>query len=195
MNKHQYDRIMAAIDDAHACDPRQDKATGTPYELAYARRMSEWLERVAPDADPALRIAARAQHFRRWESPREEYPMTRPGYHAWRTDLQKRQASLVAELLSKEGVAADDIDRVSALILKQNIKTNPEMQALEDIIALAFLDYYVEDFAEEHDDDKLGRILARTWAKMSAHGHQLAGTLTFSPRLSRIMTEALPTAD
>ena len=53
-------------DEANAQDPRHEVCEGhqIPKELLYARRLSQWLQQVAPEASEALRLAARAQHRR-----------------------------------------------------------------------------------------------------------------------------------
>jgi hypothetical protein len=64
-----YATAIKLIDEAHAGDPRtvpgEDGAT-VPFELRYARKMTRWLAARKPDASPALQLACRAQHFRRY---------------------------------------------------------------------------------------------------------------------------------
>ena len=36
--------------------------------------------------------------------------------------------------------------------MKKNIKTDPETQALEDVVCLVFLEYYFDAFIEKHDE-------------------------------------------
>lgn len=72
-----YSTAIKLIDDAHAQDPNKaaaDEGEGgeVPYELHYARKMTRWLALRCPDASPALQVACRAQHFRRfvlWRPP------------------------------------------------------------------------------------------------------------------------------
>ncbi len=58
------DKAMALIDAANDADPNRETADGTewPKELLYSRRMSDMLQRYAPAADDAVRLAVRAQH-------------------------------------------------------------------------------------------------------------------------------------
>lgn len=67
----QYETAIELIDNAHAEDPNlidgPDGPKVLPYELHYARKMTRWLEKRRPDASPLLRVACRAQHFRRYE--------------------------------------------------------------------------------------------------------------------------------
>ena len=128
-----YERAVALIDEAHSKDPRvvHGNDEDIPYELHYARKMSDYLAKRANDASENLRIAIRAQHFRRWEVPRDSYPMTRVGYHAWRTYLKKRQAEQVQRICLDCGFSGTDAERVAALIRKEDVKEDEETQALE----------------------------------------------------------------
>ena len=84
MNQQQlFDKAIALIDAANGEDPSEE-VVGTkswPKELLYSHRMSDMLQRYAPDADDAVRLAIRSQHIQRWKSPRSDYPMNRKGYH------------------------------------------------------------------------------------------------------------------
>ncbi|GGX90534.1 hypothetical protein GCM10007160_17500 [Litchfieldella qijiaojingensis] len=189
-------RFQAAIerlDGLHREDPRLVEVEGQriPYEQLYARRMSEWLERVAPQASEALRLAVRAQHLQRWRIPRDDYSRDRAGYLAWRRDLGRRQAEQAAEVLADVGYDEATCERVAALIRKENLRRDAETQALEDVACLVFLQYYFADFAKEHDEAKLLRIVRKTWNKMSARGHELAETITLAPAHKALVQRAL----
>ena len=88
------DDALQRFDEANAEDPNFERVDGAevPKELIYGQRMSRQLASFAPDAPESVKLAARAQHIRRWEVPRESYPEGRAGYLKWRTDLYKRQA-------------------------------------------------------------------------------------------------------
>jgi len=69
------------------------------------------------------------------------------------------------------------IGRVSSLIRKERLKSDPEAQALEDVVALVFLESYLEDFVATHasyGEEKLVDILHKTARKMSARGRAAA---------------------
>ncbi len=175
---------LACIDAYNAKDPKGE-------QLLYSERMSAWLEKLEPEASDALRITARAQHIGRWTSPRETFPMTRPGYKKWREELAAFHADTTAEILRDVGYGDDVIERVFLLIKKKNLKTDPECQTLEDVICLVFLQFEFEAFAAKHDDDKLIRILQRTWLKMSDRGHDAALALELPPHLRSLVERAL----
>lgn len=183
------DRVLALIDAANARDPNREG--GEPRELVYGRRMSAWLEQVCPEPTELLRIAARGQHLQRWEVPRDSYPATREGYLQWRTYLYGFHADRVADLMVEEGYGLAEIDRVKVMIQKRGIKTDAEVQMLEDVICLVFLENYLTKFAAGQDHDKLVGIVRKTWRKMSERGHELALQLTFPEAIRMLLARAL----
>lgn len=181
------------LDALHAEDPRIERVEGAevPYELLYAQRMSEWLERVAPQASDALRLAVRAQHLQRWQIPRNDYPRDRPGYLAWRRELGRRQAEQAADVLREVGFDAAFCERVARLIRKEDLRRDSDAQALEDTACLVFIEHDFAAFAGEHDEAKLIRILRKTWNKMSPRGHELAATIPLSADAQALVQRAL----
>ena len=170
---------LALIDAANSEDPNQVNADGKnwPKELLYSRRMSDMLQRYAPDADDAIQLAIRAQHVQRWKSPRDAYPMDRIGYLQWRKDLYKIQAQTAVDLLVQAGYAEDVTDRVYQAVAKLKIKENPDTQMLEDVTDLVFIEHYLEAFVDRHpeyDEEKWLDIILKTWKKMSGEAQQFA---------------------
>ena len=191
MAESSFDKCLQLIDAAHAEDPKQSPDNGLPYELHYSQKMSHYLSLRDPTASESLKLAVRAQHLRRWEVPRDSYPMTRPGYHAWRTFLKKRQAEIAQGMCKEAGYAQENADRVAALIRKEDLKKDEETQILEDVACLVFLDDQFEEFEKQHDEAKIVKILQKTWSKMSDIGHELALKITMSDRARELVEKAL----
>jgi hypothetical protein len=192
----RFDDAIARIDAAHAEDPNRVQVDGAerPAELVYAERMSRALAQLAPDAPEELRLAARAQHIRRWTVPRVSYPAGRAGYHRWRNDLKRRHAAWTGEILATAGYGAGEIARVGTLIRKDDLKGDADTQALEDAACLVFLEHYAEAFAAQHDRTKMVEILRKTWGKMSDKGRQVALRLPLAPPLRALLEDALSPA-
>ena len=189
----KYERALRLIDEAHAQDPNIVDTNGIkqPYELHYSQKMSSYLAKRNPAAPATLRLAIRAQHFRRWEVPRDSYPMTKMGYHAWRTYLKKRQAELASRICLDCGYSEADAERVAALIRKEDLKEDEDTQTLEDVACLVFLDDQFEEFEKLHDEDKIVGILRKTWGKMTERGHELALGVPMSDRAKSLVARAL----
>lgn len=187
---------LRGIDAANAADPNQESVGGErrPAALVYSERMTRWLERIAPEASEELQIAVRAQHIERWTMPRKSYPMDREGYLRWRTDLAKYHAERAGAIMKAAGYDDDAVKRVSTLIRKRGIKRDPEVQTLEDVACLVFLENYFADFSTQHDDEKVVSIVAKTWVKMSAAGHRAALTIDIPDRARALVERALADA-
>ena len=159
--------------------PRLEVADGKEYpaELLYGRRMTECLEEYAPDASEALQLAARCQHIRRWEIPRESFPNDRKGYLLWRTKLKDMHASVAAAILRENGYSENVVEKVQKLLKKKGLKTDGDVQTLEDVICIVFLKYYFNAFAPKHEAEKIKSILSKTINKMSKKGIEYAKKL------------------
>lgn len=189
----QLQQAFAAFDAANREDPNTEVVAGQaqPKELVYAQRMSQQLNEFCADASPVVQLAARAQHICRWKIPRTDYPMDRPGYHRWRTELGKFHADTAAAILAKQGVDPELIERVKTLLQKRKLKQDPEVQLLEDVVCLVFIRHYLADFARKHDEEKLLDIIRKTWKKMSPKGQEAALSLALPEDLTTLITRAV----
>ncbi|MEO9475306.1 MAG: DUF4202 domain-containing protein [Cyclobacteriaceae bacterium] len=187
------DKVFEAIDEINAQDPNLEVCEGEkiPKELLYGQRMSAALTSFNEHANEELQIAARSQHIKRWAIHRSDYPMDRKGYLQWRTQLKMMHASIVEEIMKKHNYSEDKIKTVKDLLMKKGLKSNPDTQTLEDVICLVFLKFYIDDFAQGKDENKMISILQKTWGKMSENGHVAAQKLSLSPATSTLISKAL----
>ncbi len=192
----QFNAVITAIDAVNAEDPRKITVDGIeyPYETVYADRMTETLERMYPDASELLRIAARAQHIRRWQIPRDTYPRNREGYQKWRLEMRQLHADLVGGIMRENGYSEEDIALVGSYLRKERLKREADSQALENVVHVVFLAYYWDEFVAKfphYDDEKLIDIVGKTLRKMSSHGHQAALALDLPPQTAKIVMAAV----
>lgn len=163
---------LSAIDTANAADPTTEG--GRAAALLYGERMSVELAKLYPDASDILQIAARGQHIERWTLPRKDYPEGKAGYYAWRKEQGQRHAARVASLMAAAGYDAADQARVGVLLRKENLKSDQDVQALEDTICFTFIRWYLSDFAKTRSGDELTKIVSKTARKMSAYARARA---------------------
>ncbi|TGD82623.1 DUF4202 domain-containing protein [Hymenobacter wooponensis] len=193
----RFETAIHRFDETNSDDPTMEVIDGRSYpkEVLYAQRMSACLDQVAPTASEPLRLAVRCQHIRRWAIPRQDFPMTRAGYHQWRNTLKKYHAEVAGRLLQEVGYEPETILRVQALLQKQQLQHDPEVQLLEDVICLVFLEYYFQDFAAQHPEEKVIDIVQKTWRKMTPQGHELALQLPLAPTAQALVAKALASAE
>ena len=186
------DQFAAAIrrfDEENSRDPNQEN--GQPRELLYARRLTGWVHQLCPDASEPLRLAARCQHICRWQSPRENYPLTKPGYLKWRADLKKFHAEKSGQILKEVGYDDETIRRVQALNLKKNFPADPEVRVLEDALCLVFLEFQFAPLATRSDDEKMINALRKSWDKMTETARAEALKLNYGEREKALIARAL----
>ena len=105
---------FVSIDDYNKKDPTIENWKGTDYPKEYLEsiKRTNWLEKIAPNASDALKIATRSQHIGRWEIPRHTYESSRIGYLTWRSDLAKYHARKTSEIVQKLNFDSITIERV-----------------------------------------------------------------------------------
>jgi hypothetical protein len=180
---------LRRFDEANSRDPHSENSE--PRELLYAQRLTGWVLKLCPGAGEELRLAARCQHICRWESPRENYPMTRAGYLKWRADLKKLHAEKSGAILREIGYDETSVRRVQDLNLKKNFPADPECRVLEDALCLVFLEFQLADLAAKTADDKTINALQKSWQKMTGAARAEALKLDYGEREKNLIERAL----
>lgn len=193
MLNNPFDDAIIKFDAYNSNDPHHEQFEGKTYpkELLYARRMSDMLDVSAPGSPEYLKLAARCQHIGRWEIPREFYPMDRKGYLQWRNTLKTHHAKIAGQILAECGYGDEIIDKVKFLLLKKELNRNADTQLLEDVICLVFIEYYLDEFAAKHDDDKVIDILQKTMKKMSPKAIAEVGKIAVSEKAAGLILKAV----
>ncbi|MFO0633382.1 MAG: DUF4202 family protein [Nannocystaceae bacterium] len=122
---------VAAFARHHDDDPRTIVRDGATVTVShdYHARLCRWVAALAPDASAAVRLAALAQHVRRFERPRGDYPGGVEGYKRWRADAARFQAEIAASTLQACGYPPDTLARVRQILLKQRLRRTIEAAA------------------------------------------------------------------
>ncbi len=186
------EKFAAAIrrfDEENSRDPNLEN--GRPRELLYAERLTNWVLKLHPGASEALRLAARCQHICRWQSPRENHPMTRAGYLKWRADLKKFHAEKSAAILREVGYDEHTLRRVQELNLKKKFPADAECRVLEDALCLVFLEFQFAALAARSDDEKMINALRKSWEKMTEAARAEALKLNFGEREKHLIARAM----
>lgn len=185
--------VLAAIDKLNAEDPNTEIVDECewPVERLYSERMTACLGQFLPSASEELQIAVRAQHVQRWTSARADYPAGKAGYYRWRTELGKMHAQVAADLMREQGYSEERIDRTRKLLTKQGIKQDEEVQSLEDVACLVFIEHYFLPFAAKHEELKVIDIVQKTWKKMSSQGQAAALKLPLPKDALALIEKAL----
>ena len=191
-----FSKAIQRFDEENSRDPNVEMVDGVkqPRELVYAKRLTDWVMKLAPNASGALRLAARCQHICRWSIPRDSYEMTRPGYLKWRSDLKKFHAQKAGEILREVGYPEETIVTVQNLNLKKNFPNDAETRVLEDALCLVFLQYQFGELASKTDDEKMVNALQKSWNKMTPVAREEALKLNYTTKEQELLKKALGAA-
>ncbi|MEY4388162.1 MAG: hypothetical protein RLY20_3445 [Verrucomicrobiota bacterium] len=192
-NPERFAQAISRFDAENSKDPKSYGIAGAaePYEVAYARWLTDWVLRLKPDASEPLRLAARCQHLCRWEIPRDSYPATRAGYLKWRQVLKEFHASKAAEILREVGYGEDVIRQVCDLNLKKHFPADADCRVLEDALCLVFLERQFSELAAKATEEKMITALQKCWAKMTPAAHAEALKLDYSAAEKQLLERAL----
>ena len=193
MSNSQLQSLFNAIDDINKQDPNTTVLEGKTHakELLYGQLMTQCLNKYWSEANELLQIAVRAQHIKRWHLKRNEFPLGKTGYLTWRKELGKYHAQTTKQLMLDKGYNETDAETTACIIRKEKLKKNADSQTLEDVACLVFLQYYFDEFAAKHSEEKIIRIVQLTWKKMSARGHEVALSLALPDHLAQLVNKAL----
>ena len=186
------DQAFALFDAYNQTDPKTFTWDGQTYpqEYFFSLKLYDWVKKLNPQASEALLLASRCQHIGRWEIPRNSFPEGRIAYLSWRKELMRHHTKIATGILEQVGVAPDVIEQVQNMLMKRNIKQDPDVQTIENALCLVFLQYQYEAFYPGNED-KIVDVLKKSLLKMDAHGHAFALQLTYSETGMSFIAQAL----
>lgn len=189
-------QTLRRFDQYNAADPNVFSWEGQtcPQELFLAEKLHEWVLRLAPDASEPLILASKCQHIGRWQIARSSYPEGRIGYLSWRKALMRHHAAIAQGIIQDAGYPDSVAQRVAAILMKQGIKQDPDVQVMENALCLVFLQYQYEAFHPAHTA-KIVEILRKSLLKMDAAGHRWALSLPYTPAGMEHLKQALSTLE
>lgn len=192
MPETRLQQAFKKFDAYNATDPNQEIADGKTFakEVLYAERMTKKLNDYAPNAPEYMQLAVRCQHIGRWEIARDAYPMDRPGYLMWRSQLKLHHTKTAEPILRDCGYDDETISKVKALLLKKNLSQNPDTQLIEDVICLVFVEFYLDDFIKKHSEEKMVDILKKTLKKISPRGIEAALKISMTDEVKALILKA-----
>ena len=191
MNK--LEEAFELFDTYNKQDPNKIIWNSISYPLTYffALQLHDWVIKLNPDAGEALLLASRSQHIGRWTSARTSYPEGKAGYLQWRTDLKKFHAAKSGALMREAGYEEKVIEHTQHIILKKDLRTDQEVQTIENALCLVFLQYQFDEFILKHDEKKVLHVLQKSWGRMTGPGREAALSIVYSDKGKDLLDKSL----
>ena len=117
-----------------------------PYNRDHLVRALEWLDRLAPDAREAVRLAALTHDMERAFPGPDSPAMTSLDDPVYEQLHSERSARIVAEWLTMHGADAQLTDDVTALILAHEVGGTDEADLVQAADRLSFLETNIDLF-------------------------------------------------
>ena len=194
-DSERFARAIAAIDAGNADDPNvvtdRDRGRG-PKEILHAELVTEWVAAAPPGRERAA-AARRARSSLSGAGPSRarRRPPGRAGYLRWRKSLQEQHARELGALLADAGYDADTVARVQAIVRKEGLAHDAEVQVLEDALCLVFLETQLADVVARLDPDTLDRACScAPRSKMSEAGRAAIADVPLDEHASTILAAA-----
>lgn len=189
ITEKQYLQAANAIENVHQSDASTTYENEMEWaaELIYSERMLQILDKLEPNPSFELKLAAQCQHLERWIVNRGSYPMDRKGYHQWRKAVMDYQLGKTSEILTSVGISQEDITMVLDIISRKGVKHPYESQLIIDVSCVVFIKWYLDPFAEKHEQEKVVDILAKTAKRMSPKALEMVSTLTLSEGSAKLL--------
>lgn len=133
-----------------------------PYNSFHLLKSLEWLDRIAPQSEPTIRMATLTHDMER-AFPGPDQPvaergrMNDPEYYKVHAE---RSARIVGAWLREQGVNAKDVKRVEELIRGHEVGGSPEANLVQAADSLSFLETNIDLFLE------MARSGRRTWEEV-----------------------------
>ncbi|MCH8148493.1 MAG: DUF4202 domain-containing protein [Planctomycetes bacterium] len=183
-NDERFDSAIEEFDKVNEQDPRTEIVDGDalPKELLFARRVYAWVQKLVENPSETLLLATRSHTLRRWAIPRDRYAMTTSAYHEWRQALAELHAKEAEKILADVGYGTETIDTVCRLITRAAWPADADALALEDADCLVFLETKLGQYVDQWDEEKMSRVLRRTYNKMTTQAREAVATLNLGEK-------------
>jgi hypothetical protein len=161
-----------------ACQLIRQRLRASPVEedAGHAENTLQWLLRLAPDADPALRLAALGHDIER-ARPNRVQRRDYATYDLFKAAHATIGARILRRLLRQAGMCPDVRKEACRLVLHHEVGGDPRTDLLQDADSISFFDHNLPFyFGREGRDEALRRA---TWGykRLSPRGRAHVATL------------------
>jgi hypothetical protein len=167
-----------------------------PEDPAHSRNTLEWLLRLAPQADAALRIAALGHDIERAVEARKVRRADFADYDAFKAAHARNSARILLEVMEECGVGDEWLKReVEGLVRAHEVGGDPRSDLLVESDSLSYFDVNLPFYYERHGWEETRRRCVWGCRRLSARATRIAaGLCRRSGEPSRLLRESLEIA-
>jgi len=166
--------------------------SGVPEDTRHAENTLEWLLKLDPEADQALRIAALAHDIDRAVEDRKIHREDFEDYEAFKAAHARNSADILREILMKCGVNQATSDEACRLVAFHEAGGDPRSDLLKDADSISFFDVNLPFYFER--EGRQETKLRCTWGdrRLSKRAEKVVENITYQDEvLTRLVKDAI----
>ncbi len=170
--------------------------SGVPEDPEHSRNTVEWVLRLAPQADAALRIAAQGHDIDRALEERKVRRADFADYDAFKAAHARNGASILAEIMREFAVEDDALtSEVHRLVCLHEVGGDPRSDLLKDADSLSYFDVNLPLYYDRNGWEETRRRCVWGYLRLSESARSIVAGLHYSnPELKRLMDQSISEA-
>ncbi len=153
------------------------------YEIEHSHMLSvfEWVLRLKPDADLALKIAALGHDIERYDEnkvKRENFD----SYEKFKRAHAQRSATITSNLMNQYGFNEQIIQKTAFLIANHEVGGEGDVEIIKDADSLSFFDNNVYSYWKTHSSFFKDKIMFM-YSRLSTRGKTLFKEIFFKDKI------------
>ena len=168
-----------------------------PEDPEHSRNTREWLLKLDPKADGALRIAALGHDIDRAVAERKVRRADFADYDTFKAAHARNSATIVGEIMRECCVEDEALTgEVQRLVCLHEVGGDPRSDLLKDADSLSYFDVNLPHYAQRHGWQETRRRCVWGYLRLSEGARSIAAGLPYpSDELQRLMDESIREAE
>ena len=166
-----------------------------PEDPRHSRNTLDWLLRLDPNADPALRIAALGHDIERAVEVRKVRRADFTDYDAFKAAHARNSAAMLGGILRECGVGAETLTReVHRLVCIHEVGGDLRSDLLKDADSLSYFDVNLPLYFERNGWQETHRRCVWGYLRLSPQARSIVASLKEGDPLGHLVNESIKTA-
>ena len=169
--------------------------SSVPEDPRHSSNTLEWLQRLDPDADEALQLAALGHDIDRAVSARKVQRVDFDDYDDFKAAHARNGAAILCEIMRECGMAEDGLTQeVHRLVCAHEVGGDVRSDLLKDADSLSYFDVNLPLYFEREGWEETRRRCAWGYLRLSGRARSIVAVLELGDPLRQLMNESIEAA-
>ncbi len=167
-----------------------------PEDPRHSKNTLEWLLRLEPDADEALKLAALGHDIERAMEKRKVRRVDFEDFDEFKAAHAGNSADILGEVMADCGVEEDMVEEVCRLVRLHEVGGDHRTDLLKDADGISYFDVNLPLYFERNGWDETKRRSVWGFRRLSERGKKIAAGLNYEDEeLNRLLRDAIKNAE